>query len=575
MNWLRPYQEECRTAVIENLSNGSKSTLYVQPTGTGKTEIAMSIIETWPDQGCGVLCLSHREELVYQPWERWHARHGEYCELEMGQYRRSHRGHRVTFASKDSLHPRRLESAFPDPKSVGLIWCDEAHHLAKKNESYQHIIRYFMEQNPDCRLFGCTATPDRTDEEALGQTFDSVAYDFPLYDPSGAPSAIGDGWLVPIDQEYVVVEELKFEKVGSRGGDFIDSQLERMILEDKALYRIVAATKELAGQSTTLCFASGINMAVAEAAILNAEVSGSAYAICSRVDEENSHDFVIDSRDKDARRRTLKRWGRGDFQFMCNVGVFTEGTDEPTIACVSMGRPTKSRSLYAQMAGRGMRILKNVIEGDGWRLETPDERKAAIASSAKPRVLLLDFVGNSRHSLISSVDILGGRYDDAVVEKAKERLATGKRENVQQALEAAQDEVNRELEKRKQVRAKAQAMSITKVNPFAVVGVIPTREPGWHKGRKPTSGQKRALTNFKVEQREIDKMSYWEATKVLDKLIGRAKEGKATYKQSKLLAKHGFPTDVSFDQAKATIDKIAQSGWTLKHEAATEQPVPF
>lgn len=574
MSWLRPYQEECRESVISELSNGSSSTLYVVPTGCGKTEIAMSLMETWPDQDCGVLCLSHREELVHQPWERWHRRHGEYCEMEMGEYHRNHRGHRITFASKDSLHPGRLTAAFPDPKSVGLIWVDEAHHLAKKNESYQHIVRYFMENNPDCRLFGCTATPDRTDEMALAETFDSVAFDFPLYDPSGAESAIGDGWLVPIEQEYVVVDELNFERVGSRGGDFIDSQLQKMILEDKGLYRITSATKELAGDKPTLCFGSGIQMAISQAAIFNAEEDGCARAIVSRVDRELDQDYIIDSRDKESRRQTLKRWGRGVFQFMCNVGVFTEGMDERSIACVSMGRPTKSRSLYSQMAGRGTRILADVIEGDGWRLDTAEKRKAAIAASAKPSVLLLDFVGNSRHSLlISSVDLLGGRYEDDVIERAKERISKGDRQDVQQALEAARLEIDDEMEKRRQVRAKAESMQRRKVDPFTTMKVVPTREPGWHKGRRPTSGQKRALEKFKVEKSEVDGMSFWQATQLLDKLIQSAQNGMATYKQRKLLAKHEFSPEVSFEEAKATIDRIAQSGWKLK--GRMNEPAPF
>jgi superfamily II DNA or RNA helicase len=562
MSFLRPYQIECRQAVIDELSNGSTSTLYVMPTGLGKTEVGMSLIEEWPDQDCDILWLAHREELVYQPWERWRRRHGEYCEMEMGEYRRSGNGHRITFASKDSLHPGRLKKAFPDPRRVGLIVCDEAHHLAKQNESYQHIVRYFADSNPDFRLAGCTATPDRTDESALGQTFDSVAFDFPLFDPDGGPSAIGDGWLVPIEQEYIVVDELKFEQVGSRGGDFIDSQLQKMILEDKGLYRITAATRELAGGATTLCFTAGIDMAIGQAGILNAEQDGSAFCIVSRVDKEKEYDFVLNSRDKDARRRALKRWGSGEFQFLSNVGVFTEGMDEPSIGCISMGRPTKSRSLYAQMAGRGTRILPGTIEGDGWRLDTPEERKAAIAASGKPSILILDFVGNSRHSLISSVDILGGRYEDDVVQRAKERI--GNRQNVQEALEEAQREISDEMEKRRRIRAKAEAVSRQKVDPFSIAGVVPTREPGWHKGRKPTPGQKRALEKFRLDKNEIERLSFWEANKMLDKLIKNAKEGKCTYKQRKLLVKHGFNPEMSFAEARVTIDQIASSGWKLK-----------
>lgn len=577
MSYLRPYQNECRDSSIAELSNGSRSTLFVMPTGTGKTEVALDIIDNWPDKDCGILCLAHREELVWQPWERWRKKTDEYADMEMGEYRRSGQS-RLTFASKDSLHVNRLRSSYRDPKAVGLIWVDEAHHLCKKNKSYQHILDYFLDANPDCRVLGSTATPDRTDEEALGQVFDSVAFDFPLLDPTGGPSAIGDGWLVPIEQEYIVVEELHFERVGSRGGDFIESQLERMILEDKGLYKIASATAELAGEQTTLCFQPGIASAIAEATIFNAQRDGSAYAIASRITEEQRADFVIDSGDKDRRRRILKKWGRGEFQFFCNVGVFTEGMDEPRIGCISMGRPTKSRSLYAQMAGRGTRILPNTIEGrreDGsyWRLDSVEERKAAIAASGKPSVLIMDFVGNSRHSLISAADILGGHYPDDVVEAAKEKVASGKRD-VREALEEAEEAIRVEMERRRQVRARAGSMQRTRIDPFGAIGVVATREPGWHKGRLPSAKMKNALARFKVEQHEIDKMSFHQAREMLGRLIARANDGRCTYKQAKTLAKFGLPTDVSFDQASNLMNRLAANGWKPLSDNIPEA-VPF
>ena len=566
MSYLRPYQIEARDSATRELSNGSMSTLVVLPTGCGKTETALDIIDQWPDQDCDILCLAHREELVWQPWERWEKKTGQYAGIEIAENKRSlAKGRsRVTFASKDSLYPERLRAAFPDPHKVGLIWVDEAHHLTTKNKSYQHILDYFMSANSDCRLLGVTATPDRADEVALGQVFDSVAYDFPLLDPDGGPSAIGDGWLVPLQQEFVTVEDLDFDLVGTRGGDFVDGQLEKMLLEDKPLYRITSATMEIAVARTTLCFAAGINQAINEAVIFNAARDGSAYAIASRVDKSMEHPFVIASQDKLNRRRTLKRWGQGEFQYFCNVGVFTEGMDEPRIACISMGRPTKSRSLYAQMAGRGTRVLSGVIEGrsdDGsyWRLDTPEERKVAIAASGKPSVLILDFVGNSRHSLMSVADILGGRYPDEVVEKAKKK--TKGPNDVQQALEAAEDEVKQEMERRRKVEAKAKNVQRRKIDPFSVVGAVPTREPGWHKGRKPTRKQKAALEKFKIDNKDIDQMSFWQASKMLDNLIGRSKSGKATYNQCRLLAKYGESPDLSFEQASSVIDKIAKNNW--------------
>lgn len=567
MSYLRDYQEECREAVHQELSNGSRSTLYVVPTGAGKTEIALETIDTRPDQDSGVLCLAHRQELVYQPFDRWKRKTGTYGEMIMGEFSRNKRG-KVNFASKDSLHADRLRREFPDPRSIGTIWVDEAHHLTRQSKSYTHIIDYFMDANPDCRLFGCTATPDRTDEEALGQCFDSVAYELPLLDPDPTKkSAIGHGWLVPIEQEVVTVDGVHFDGVGNRGGDFIDSQLEAELLRAGAVEKVTAATKEIAAGLPTICFCPGVEFAARQAMSLNAEETGCAYAISSRIPDGYEYDFIIDSSDKEKRRQILRKFGQ-EFQYMCNMAVLTEGFDSPFIQVVSMGRPTKSRSLYAQMLGRGTRILPGIIEGpkEGggyWRLETAEERIEAIRNSAKPRVTILDFVGNSRHELISTADILGGKYSDEVVALAKERQKEGERDTVKALDEATMELRRRELERRKQVQARADFQR-RKLDPFEVLGVVATREPGWHKGRKPTAKQVATLKKFKVPDTDIAKFSFHQASQMLDKLIAGIQSGSATYKQKAILHKHGFHTDVSFEQARATIDKIAGSRWQLR-----------
>jgi len=117
MEYLRDYQTETMNAVTREL-NHVQSTLFVMPTGTGKTETFLSIADQWP-QG-KVLVIAHREELIWQPFHRWKDRTGDYGEVEMADYRgrTGHRRGKITFASKDSLHPKRLAQAFPDPNDV-------------------------------------------------------------------------------------------------------------------------------------------------------------------------------------------------------------------------------------------------------------------------------------------------------------------------------------------------------------------------------------------------------------------------------------------------------------------------
>src|SRR5262249_7704252 len=148
----------------------------------------------------------------------------------------------------------------------------------------------------------------------------------------------------------------------------------------------------------------------------------------------------------------LWRYKRGEFQFLCNCGLFLEGFDETRIANVVIARPTKSRALYAQMIGRGTRPLPGLVD-ENWM--EADDRKEAIAQSTKPRLLVLDFVGNSgRHKLVSCADILGGKCTDDVIEKAtaaaRKKSTLGEPANVMEEIRLAQQQAEEEERRRRQ-----------------------------------------------------------------------------------------------------------------------------
>jgi hypothetical protein len=213
------------------------------------------------------------------------------------------------------------------------------------------------------------------------------------------------------------------------------------------------------------------------------------------------------------------------------------------------------------MCGRGTRILPGVIEGDGWRLETPDERKAAIAASAKPNVTILDFVGNSRHRLITSTDVLGGKYPDEVVDLAKEELEENGGD-VLRALQEAEVKHATHLEERRKIVATGVKWDSRRADPFGILDVVPSREPGWHKGRMPTHKQKEALAKFGVEWHKIEDLTFHGANTLMGSLIERSKERLASYKQCRLLKKHGMATKtMTRQEASSLIDRLAKNDW--------------
>lgn len=448
---LRPYQEEALAATLDAFRE-HRSVLVVKATGLGKTVFFAALAAGW---GAGkVLVLAHREELISQARDKLAAATGGDVAVEMAQSSAFAFGgvrSRVVAASVQTLsQPARL--ARFDPHEFGLVVIDEAHHAVAN--SYRRVIDHFA-ANPDGRLLGVTATPRRADELAMGQVFGRVAFDY------GIEPAIEDGWLVPVRQRAVRVEGLDFSKVRSTAGDLNEADLEAILAQEEQLHKVVAPSVEMAGDQPALVFAVTVKHAQLLAAMFGRYKPGSALALSGKTEDGT-------------RRRAVADFRAGRIQFLCNCGLFLEGFDAPSTAVVVMARPTKSLPLYVQVLGRGTRPLPGVVDG----LATPAERKAAIAASGKPGMLVLDFVGNSgRHKIVTAQDVLGGRYGTPVREYARKTAEQeGLPADVAQSLERARDELAwleelTEHRRRAELKAKAR-YAADSVSPFAGGGAF-------------------------------------------------------------------------------------------------------
>jgi len=554
---LRPYQSECVDGVFQEFRSGD-STLAVMPTGTGKTVVFAAAIqraltgELDLSRGDRVVVMAHRDELIRQAVDKIHRFTGIDCDIEMGDYRADqcslHQRAPVVVTSVQTMSRPNRMSRF-HPEDFCLLVIDEAHHATAA--TYKSVIEHFR-RNAHLKVLGVTATPDRADEAALGVVFNSVACQYEIV------QAIEDGWLVPIEQQFIQVEGLDLSELKTRGdGDFTDKQVAKILEQEKVLHGYAWPTIEIAGDKKTLVFTASVAQAEQLSDIFNRHRSGCSDWICG--------DSVKCTTDK--RHDVLKRFASGDIQFLVNCGILLEGYDEPGIEIIAVARPTKSRSLYAQIIGRGTRPLPGLVDG----LNDASDRRLAIAGSNKPSVLVLDFVGNSgRHKLVHTGDVLGGNYDDAVVAAAtravQAKSSKGERADMLTELRAAEERRREELRKRAQVTARARYQS-ARIDPFAVWDVLPKREPGWHKGRGATEKQVAYLKKCGVP---TDNVTFWEASQLIDQSFKRRKEGLCTFKQAKILQKHGFPTNVGFKEASATIDRIAQSHWKLYNTGGHE-----
>ncbi len=538
---LRPYQETAVDGVFDAWK-GCSSTLLVMPVGTGKTVTFAHVIKRRPPGKA--LLLAHREELLWQGADKIKAITGIVADIEKADMwadpNRFFGSDVIVSSIQTQCSGRNGDGRMTrfDPNDFSLVVVDEAHHATAP--TYRKVLEWYR-QNPDLKVLGVTATPDRADEEALGQVFESVAYDYELLD------AIHDGWLVPIRQRAVVVDGLDFSSIRTTAGDLNGKDLARVMEYEEALHGIAAPTLELAGDRKALVFAASVAHAERLSEIFNRHKHGSSRWVCGKTPT-------------DERRDTVSRFATGELQFLCSVGCFTEGFDDPGVELIVMGRPTKSRTLYAQMVGRGTRPLPDLVDG----VESAAERRKAIATSPKPACEVIDFVGNAgRHKLITTADILGGRVSDDVVKRAKTIAedAEGAAVDMEDALVEAtrQLEVERQIEaaRRAHVRVKAKYRTST-VDPFDVLNIQPHRERGWDKDRQPTEKMIAMLEKNGIDTSD---MSMGQARQLVGELIKRWKTKRCTFKQGKVLSKFGYDTDVGFDEASRIIDSIAKNGW--------------
>ena len=540
---LRPYQSAASDAIFAEWRE-NHSTLVVMPTGGGKTILFADVIRRmFPRRA---LVLAHREELIFQARDKIQRVTGLQADVEMGEYRAEgglFDAARVvvsTIQTQCSGGDGGGRMGKFDPQRFGVLIIDEAHHAT--SQSYRRVIDYYR-TNPALKVLGVTATPDRTDEEALGQVFQSVAFDYDVLD------AINDGWLVPIEQQMVHVEGLDYSSIRTTAGDLNGGDLAAVLEAEKNLQQMASASVAIIGQRRALVFNASVKAAEMTAEFFNRHRPGMASWVCGKTDKEE-------------RRTVLADFAAGKVQVVCNCGVLTEGFDDPGVEVVIMGRPTKSRSLYSQMVGRSTRPLPGVVDGP----ETADERRAAITASAKPSCLVVDFVGNAgRHKLITSADILGGEVSEEAMELALARtLKAGGPVNMTEALaEAEQDLKQREQARLAEAARRAQLVATARfttqaVDPFDVLSLGPVKSRGGDSERQLTEKQRSLLAKQGINP---DNVTFSQGKELVAEIFRRWDGKLCSFKQAKVLRKYGYSAEVSFAEASATIDALAKNGW--------------
>lgn len=510
---LRPYQSEAKAAIFEEWDKGVKRTLLVLPTGCGKTIVFAKVTEDCVRRGNRVLILAHRGELLEQAADKIGKATGLGCATEKAEETCLGSWFRVVVGSVQSLTREKRLKQFPVDYFDTII-IDEAHHCL--SDSYQKILDYFK----GASILGVTATPDRGDMRNLGECFDSLAYEYTL------PKAIKAGYLSPI-KALTLPLKLDLSAVGMQSGDFKSGDIATAL--DPYLYQIADEMEKHCKDRKTVVFLPLVKTSQKFRDILNnkgfraAEVNG-------------------DSKD---RAEVLAAYERGDYNVLCNSMLLTEGWDCPSVDCIVVLRPTKVRSLYSQMVGRGTRLFPG-----------------------KEHLLLLDFLWHTeRHELCHPASLIC--QDEEVARKMTENIEqAGCPVDIELAeKQAAEDVVAQreealakkleEMKKRKKALVDPLQFEMS-IQAEDLSGYVPSF--GWEMA-PPSDSQKRELEKRGIMPDEIDNAG--KASLILDRLHRRQDENLSTPKQIRCLEKYGFQHvgTWNFDNAKNMIDRIAAAGW--------------
>lgn len=523
---LRPYQAEAKQAILAAWDEGYRKTLLVLPTGCGKTVVFSSVTENQVNKGHRVLIMAHRGELLDQAADKLREASGLDSVLEKAESTSLGSFLPVTVGSVQSLAQEKRLARFPNDYFQDII-VDEAHHCL--SDSYRRVLDHFSDAN----ILGVTATPDRGDMKNLGEYFDSKAYEYSMTE------AIRDGYLCPIRAQMIPLE-LDIGDVGVSNGDFAAGEIGHAL--EPYLARIAHEMTYYCKGRRTVVFLPLVATSQKFCAMLNAagmkaaEVNG------------NSTD----------RSEILTAFENGKYDVLCNSMLLTEGWDCPAVDCIVVLRPTKIRSLYQQMVGRGMRL-----------------------SPGKDHLLLLDFLWMTpRHdlcrpsSLVSRDEQIAKKIDEQIMKNDDVYDLIETEEQAERDVLAEREEaLARELaemrnRKRKLVDPLQYALSIAAEDLTSYVPTF-TWEMAPPSEKQIAFLEKRGIFADSVKNAGL-------ASLLIDRLKLRQDAGLATPKQIRCLERYGFRQvgTWQFDDASALISRLANNNWRIPYglNAASYRP---
>ena len=389
---LFDYQEDMKER-IEKALRLHRSVMAQMPTGTGKTVLLASVVESFlrEHSNCNVWIVAHRRELVSQIRETIQRVFSKITPslFTLKEGSTSHPGPLSSGAREETAPPRRSEplrskvggpskvspdclsasaskeasdcspdclsaGAFNVPiKAVSIQWLskhydeieeepgmiviDEAHHALAK--TYKEMWEKF----PNAKFLGLTATPCRLNGKGFTDLFDVLVQSW------GVPEFISKGRLATYDFVSIKsdgVTQRLIDSLQKRGadGDYQNKEMDMLLNKKPSIERLYRSLEEYGKDRKGIVYAINISHA---------------QKITKLYQEHGVKAIAIDSKTPATeRQQDIEAFKKGDIQVLVNVDIFSEGFDCPDVEFVQLARPTLSLAKYLQMVGRGLRVAK-------------------------------------------------------------------------------------------------------------------------------------------------------------------------------------------------------------------------
>ena len=404
---LFDYQEDMKER-IEKALRLHRSVMAQMPTGTGKTVLLASVVESFlrEHSNCHVWIVAHRRELVSQIRETIERVFSKITPslftLKEGNFSKTH---------PSSLTLKGGSTAFPKPLSpqgtgdVTALRCSEPLRSKVGGASKPSpdclsagALKGASKGASDCLSASAFNVPikavsiqwlskhyDEIEEEpgmivideahhALAKTYKEMWERFPkakflgltatpcrlngkgftdlfdvLVQSWGVPEFISKGRLATYDFVSIKsdgVTQRLIDSLQKRGadGDYQNKEMDMLLNKKPSIERLYRSLEEYGKDRKGIVYAINISHA---------------QKITRLYQEHGVKAIAIDSKTPASeRQQDIEAFKKGDIQVLVNVDIFSEGFDCPDVEFVQLARPTLSLAKYLQMVGRGLRVAK-------------------------------------------------------------------------------------------------------------------------------------------------------------------------------------------------------------------------